>query len=684
VRHPQPSIASTAEGHTARTAIAIWILLLLVLSVPTLVVAFEGAVHFDGLAIDGPFQLYNALRRIQAGYRPGLDFQFFHGMGVPYVHYWLYRLLGGGLNGSELARQLLGTTVYTIVFLVFFRAFSPNWTRAICLATAALAVSWLLKLSAVMFASIGMLGLRSALPTLLPVALYLPATRGRRMVTVGALLGAALLMGTEQGIAALLAYVIVMVVACIREPRRGPRLRELAGTIGVAGATIVVCLVAVGGIAGMRSVLRFNLSTVPNDQYWYFGVPPNLFISTWAGFATLFQVRAVGIGLLAGIGMSIWYLRRVWISAPTDETEASRRDQALATLPIYGLVSCGSLLGSLNIAYAHPLFRVLLIVALIELARLTSELGASRGSLLGVPRAWAIGVVTASLLAVILVPTIPASLTVIGAHVMRDHVVRREWLRPEGIWPRTLAEGQAVIDAHRSASGAAPVLWSTYAGWIEARNNLFNPAADYIIHALGPDNRRAYVETFRSAKPTLVQTVVPGYTAYEPWIENNNWAFYDELLRWYSISSSTAWSIFWERRSAPAPDPQAIGSVVVPVGATEVRLPGIPDSLASSPTVLDVDIEYDARNPWRWLPLIGSSPRYLVGLEGAVRTLPVSLDPYVRREQFPVIADPRRPVTLHFATLSLLPAAVLMPHRVSVAVRRIDASNRLWLQRLTR
>src|SRR5262249_39799035 len=155
----------------------------------------------------------------------------------------------------------------------------------------------------------------------------------------------------------LIAYGLVTIVACVRDPRRTPRLRELAGTIGVAAAMVAVCLVTVGGIAGMRSVLRFNLSTVPNDQYWYFGVPPNLFISTWAGFATFFQVRSVGIGLLAGFGMSIWYLRRVWISAPAGDSEPSRRDQALATLPIYGLVSCGSLLASLNLAYAHPLFR---------------------------------------------------------------------------------------------------------------------------------------------------------------------------------------------------------------------------------------------------------------------------------------------------------------------------------------
>ena len=94
------------------------------------VVAFEGAMHFAGTAIDGPFQLYNALRRIGAGQRPGVDFQFFHGLGIPYVHYWLYRLFGAGLRGSELARELLATLAYPVVYVAVFYAFTRSWTRA--------------------------------------------------------------------------------------------------------------------------------------------------------------------------------------------------------------------------------------------------------------------------------------------------------------------------------------------------------------------------------------------------------------------------------------------------------------------------------------------------------------------------------------------------------------------------
>src|SRR5829696_6970576 len=72
---------------------AAWLALLCVFVIPVLATAVESALHFSGSAIDGPFQLYNALRRIAAGFHPGTDFQFFHGVGVPYLHYWLFRLL---------------------------------------------------------------------------------------------------------------------------------------------------------------------------------------------------------------------------------------------------------------------------------------------------------------------------------------------------------------------------------------------------------------------------------------------------------------------------------------------------------------------------------------------------------------------------------------------------------------
>jgi len=647
--------------------------------------------HFQGIAIDGPFQLYNALRRIQAGYRPGVDFQFFHGMGVPYAHYWLYRLLGGGFAGSEMARQLIGTTAYVLVLVVFFGAFARNRQETLCLTVAALVLSWMLKFTVIMFAQIGMLGLRAALPTLLPVALYLARTPRRRAVAGGVVVGVGLLMSTEQGIAALLAYVIASVVVAIRAPRPRERIGEAAATIGLAIITVVTLLTAVGGFSGMRGALRYNFSTVPRDQYWYFGVPPNQFISSWSGgLKTLVAVWPVGLAIAAGMLVSFWYLRCAWRSARAPETEAARRAFALATLALYGVISCGSLLGVLSIAYAQPLWRALMLAGLLEAARWSGARDdrASRSPWLGVSRSLCVGVVVLSVWTLVRVRLVPATLYAAVVHVPRDHAARRIGFVAGGIWPQTLKDGQAIIDAHRGPRGKLPVLWSTYSGWIEARNGLFNPSFDYIIHSLGSDNRRAYVDKFRAVRPALVQTMSPMYSGYEPWLENSNWEFYDELLTWYDVTGSTPWSLYWERRATPAPPPTLLSTIAVAPGASYVALARMPDSVALPASILEVEVEYTVDNPLRWLPLIGASPRYLIGVGGAYNDTPVSLAPYARRTRFLLFASPGQTPSLHFQTFSLLPGASYAPSVVRVYSRPMDERNRTWvmsmLERYTR
>src|SRR5437868_6314984 len=166
-----------------------WLALLPLFVVPELVVAAETALHFTGSAIDGPFQLYNALRRIAAGFRPGVDFQFFHGIGVPYAHYWLFRVLGGRFQDAEMAREIIAAVVFPASLLVFFRAFARTWTRAVCLTAGSIAAVYALKMPALLFALNSMVGLRSTLPALIPIVFFLAQRRSVRVVAAGLMLG---------------------------------------------------------------------------------------------------------------------------------------------------------------------------------------------------------------------------------------------------------------------------------------------------------------------------------------------------------------------------------------------------------------------------------------------------------------------------------------------------------------
>ncbi|MGH9889158.1 MAG: hypothetical protein ACREBE_26730, partial [bacterium] len=516
-----------------------------------------------------------------------------HGLGTAYLHYPVYRLFGSNLASSQLGREMIAALAPAFLFVATFRLFVGRWRPAFALAALAIGLTFLLKLSAILFASNGMVGLRATLPTLIPAIAFAVRPARARSALVGVGLGLALFLSTEQGLAICLAYGIVGVITAPRGPDRLAGFVETAATLAIAVATFVIALICVGGVAGMMGALRYNLRLVPMDQYWYFGAPPNTFVPSWgAGVRMVFAVRLIGAALGLAAALTITYLVRLWL-APTEESR--RRSFSLAFLASYGLISCASLLGVFTPAYVQPCWRVLIIIGLVELADFAARREPDR-EWFGVPRGAAAAVIAGCLLTAIAIPLVPTSLSSLP-HVVRDHVVRRVPFTADSMWTTTLRDGQAELDRHRSADGKPPVLWSTYAGWLEARNGLFHPSFDYIIHALGPDNRTAYVETLRAQRPALVQTVLPTYTQYEAWLENNDWAFYDELLDWYTISGTTPWSIFWERRASRAPQPAAFAAMQVPAGLMSVPLPPIPDSLASPVMLLEVDVEYDVHNP---------------------------------------------------------------------------------------
>jgi hypothetical protein len=653
--------------------------LLALLTLPALAVAYETAMHFSGVAIDGPFQLYDALRRIDAGFRPGVDFQFFHGLGIPYTHYWLYRLFGGGLRGSELARELLATALYPVEFVLAFRAFTGSWRRALALAAAAMAFSYVFRMVVMLFAVNGMLSLRSAPATLVPALVAIAATRRARIIWPGVGLGIALFMSTEQGLAVLAAFVLVSAVVIPRADDRRAAALDLLFSLGVAVATLVVALLLVGGFAGLAGALRYNFRIVPMDQYWYFGAPPNTFISSWRAAVQMLLLHSPTIGgaISLSIVATVIYLRRLWIRG----SSASPVDIGLALLATYALVSCSSELGIFTGAYVMPCWRCLVIIGLVELGRWSqrSDARVARRPILGVTRASAIVTFAFSAIALVTVAMVVSALGTALPHIVRDHLFGNERFSIAGIWPETLREDTTVVNRHRRADGTPPVVWSTYAGWLEARSGIFHPSFDYIIHALGPANRAAYVETFRTVRPGLVQTVRPTYTQYELWLENENWAFYDALLDGYRVSSMTPWSIFWEPRAQPAPAPQPIGVMNVPAGMTSVPFPLIPATPAAPITLVEVEVEYEVRNPLKFLPVVGALPRYLIGIDGALTRVPVSLDPYRQRVRFPVLVGPGQAPTLHFRTFSLLPGASWTPKTLRLFARPVDAGSQPWL-----
>jgi hypothetical protein len=663
-----------------RRAATGWWLLFAFLWFMLIVIGSETALHFLGPAIDGPFQLYNSLRRIWVGQRGGVDFQFFHGLGIPFLHYPMFRLFGGTFIASELTRELMSVMLYPIVVLVFLRFFIRDWTRTAAWCAIVLAASIALRMTSLLVAVNSLLGIRSTLPTLLPVVLCLPVKRWTRVGLTGVTLGLALVMGTEQGLAALAALSIATAILAVRSRERVAYVVDAAAEIAIGVATLVVVLVAIGGVGGMRTAIQYNFKLVPLDQYWYFGSPPNLFLNSWRSMpAMLSTIPRIPLTVLAGIVAVVLFARTLLRTA---NQPAERERFAFTVLAAYALISCASLLGTYVHAYVQPLLRVLLLLSAVALDRYfpARDERLKRAPKFGVSQS-IVQIAAATLaLMIAIVPSTLTTLAVTIPHFVREHLIERQGAVYAGVWPETIVGGQAILDAHRHPDGKLPTLWSTYAGLLEARNGLFQPGFDYIIHALGPVNRAEYVADFKRVQPELVQTVMPMYTQYETWIEDTSWDFYSELLQHYKLIGGTQWSFFWQRQPSALPGPQVVWTAALRPGTTSVELPAPPGD--GGLVLLQVELTYRVRNPLHVLPVIGATPRYLVNVQNAVQAFPITLDPYVPASRFPLLAVRGKAPVLSWQAFSLLPGAGIDVTGVRLSFFPVTEGNSAWLANL--
>ena len=634
-------------------------------------IAAEQALHFKDSPIDGPFQLFDALRRLAAGQRFGGTFQFFHGSGIPYLHLIPFSLFGGSFLASEMVRQELSILVALSVFAFFFRAWTGSWHDGLPFTVVGLIALIPLRVNALLFPINSMLGLRSTMPLVLAVHLYLRPSGWRASVERAALFAVTMLCGIEQGSAAIAAFIVVRTLVALRR-RDGREVLRAAGVL-VLGAVFFVVILLVMTPSGLASVLRFNFRLLPGDQFWYFGGPPNLFLFSWSQFE-LFGKYVTWTVLVAG--MLGWTLVRFWLGSSLVD---AREITAEAFLALYALASTASMLGTWNIVYLQPAVRVALILALLA----TRREWASRKNTLRIGadlRRRAPIYATLAVIGYSIAGYTLATISVVRTpwHILYAHGVLHQKPEMTKDWTRSIQLGEAVVADRRATLHREPTIWSTYASYLEWKMGVFHPSFDYIIHALGPENRAAYAATFVARKPDVVQTLEPTYTNYEEWLEVNHWDFYRPLLRNYEIAAAGPWSYFWFRRPAAFDDhPQLIVNTPVPLGRLAIAVDGR-GVAADSIGLFEVTLRYHVMNPVRRIPVVGSLPRYLVHVLGTANHNPISLAPYATMRAFPVLTTGPTEIHLVGEVRSLVGGATLVFDSIRVERLALAPENRQW------
>jgi hypothetical protein len=655
---------SSASGREEAFTVRFAQLFLFAWMLVSLVNALKAALWFDGFPDNGPFQVYDPLRRMAAGQHVGQDFQFFHGIGIPFLHYPIFKLFGGhSVVAAELSRQFTSLLLFSLTLWAFVRVtFRKSAARWIAAAAALLALEALFRGSAEPGHSL--ISGRSALPILSFAILQLCISQTVKALLTGGCIACAFLFGTEHGISLSLSLLAVTTFSAIQSLLSGrhaletplANVRFLFVTLATVGLSAAALLCAICGIDGAGKALHFNLVDLPANQFWLFGSPPMPYLHAWRQF---FLDRHVILCFLPTVFILALLTLLLWRTALSPLRLGSDWRGLAAIMLVYAALTAIPLLGILSRHYTYPQARIVIILTLLVVAELSRS---GRIPFRSLPRWSAITLSVVALLA--------GGAFLVKAGLTANELVGHWRNRPaqsdptlDEYWNNFMAGATRTIEEHRTRPGIS--LWSEYAALLDARYGTFQAGEDYIIHALGLARWNHYIEAFRTSNPEFV-TMMTSQFSFDEWLQDEHWEFYEEVLNNYRPIAEVEHALIWQRGPGPWVYPAqtfqelALNNNASNATSQSVTLPDFP----ASERIVVVRVHYSVSNKWRRLPLLGVTPRYIANVEGTPRDNAISFPPDLTEFQFPVKLAAGKPVTLRFQSDSLLPHVALHIEKV--------------------
>lgn len=620
--------------------------------------ALQHAIDFSGWGMDGAFQLYNPLRRIAEGEIPGVDFPVFHGIGIPVVHFPFFVLFGQNIFASELARWLVSPALFMGSAVVFMKALLRSWPAAL-LGTALFLSIDILQLRELITPGNSLLGLRSTVPVFIAAVLLWRLRGSRRtwhfievdryLITCYVLLGLSFVMGTEQGIAAIGAFVLMRAVQAVRRLGWSPRAAAQFAVDMFATMVSVAVWVSIITLGHPIPALEYALISVPSDQGWMFGALPN----------SVLTPEAFWQSLIGGVALNLQYsVPRYLITCVV----------ALALIMIArrGGLLTKSVVGVFGFMFLASIFVLIGLLGYVNLADQLAPFGRVSGLIAAGLAAMMIfrfadrtrswprwSARTRQVLRVVL--AMASVLTILVALSMRwDEVAAgpKRSLISQAIAAygqndlEIVGEGwRSNLDQLNEFIPEGATIWSTYSGLIQSSRGIFTPAAggeDYIIHVLGEERREQYQQSFVTAHPDFVVTMEPSYSTYEEWLWGRYPEFYRTLLTQYHIVTVTPANILWQRNPVVQPEIVSSEETAAETDAGFV----LPANASERILYYWVTVRYEASGGS--VPVLSSLPRFYLHESGAATSLGYQiLPPDTQEWSFIVpVASGEGPVTL--------------------------------------
>ncbi len=494
---------------------------------------FANVAYFDGYFANGPFQLLNPLRRLSVGQTVGQDFFVFHGIGLVWLHYPIFDILGRDLFASEISRY----TIPAILHLIAAIALGTSFFRTFTVRQGFYAFIFIFFSGAAILQTYtylpenASLGVRSAVPLFLAAALVHP----RPLLLAAPLLAACLIVSVEHGIAAILSLGVA-VFACLLNRKTWKKSAFLCLTL-LLGTTIAAIVLFLTSNGNLLELVRFSLIDIPTDQFWYFGSSPNLYLyENWQFLLSHVETRRY---------LLVWSFG--WLAVIIFWSKRPEQFIAMTFLMSYATFGVVSQFGYIFYGNLHAPERAGFAVLLL--------------TLFCVPIHAAIRTLATACLLAYLTSWIP--------YMMRQHYTEtlpNQSAYLSNYWKSHIEAVKQVIDGKS--------LWSTYAGLPESHFGIFLPSPyDYIIHALGPRRRADYLRTFEQVSPDVIRLDNRRSWVYGNWLLKANWPFHRAVFANYDLAHSDEFSTLWTKRQVPVARGSETKTDIALNGCFELELP---------------------------------------------------------------------------------------------------------------
>lgn len=488
----------------------------------------------DFIAINGDFQNYNTFRRILAGQVPFVDFTQYLGIGVILINCPLLAL-HNTFTASLFVTNAVTCFICCISISFLSYLITKNMLFSFCMgAVAPLGAQspYLCDFFCLVTPGYSMRMIRLFLPFLLAFIFYMARRKSdtsrmlarlREVCAIGLVLGFSLVWSNDYGVSCVISggTIVFAMVFGNRDISFGRKILSL----------IILCVsVLIGALLSVSIVTRGNVGAYVNSitgigswQFWYYGKSPDKILTVLDAFRRIkWSNNYFSVSLIVCVAQLIYCGIKVLRRRASLEN--------ICALFVNFSVFIATFLymyGSGGIMYEGMIMTQFVFMASSLYFAIKKAMKREFDLL------FLFGL---------------ASACVFYFFVLYQSLSRLHGPR-KGVFDESLGgyltHAKGLRETSEYLDGSS--FFSTYASAVEVIAGTFQPSgADYIIHALGDDNRSKYLHNFNTNRYPYVLTMRPDYTDWEYWIERANWDFYRLLYERYVPVLANNYHIVWK------------------------------------------------------------------------------------------------------------------------------------------